>query len=152
MWQLLAHYRLGESPFEKTKMTMAHPVEKTSVGTKLLLGVFAVGGIGLGHNPLGGALIVSRPGFSPDSDFVAEKLKTSTRTLRRKLKEENASYQQILYEVRYQLAKGYLSNSTLRLEEVSVLLDYSTPGNFSAAFKRWHGSSPRQFRQHSPQA
>lgn len=93
------------------------------------------------------ALIIARPGYFPDIEFVAEKLHTSIRTLRRKLKEENSSYQQILDEVRYQLAKDYLSNSTMPLDEVSVLLDYSTPGNFSVAFKRWHGLSPRQFRQ-----
>ena len=31
--------------------------------------------------------------------------------------------------------------------EISVLLGYSTPGNFSAAFKRWHGIPPREFRK-----
>jgi AraC-like DNA-binding protein len=61
--------------------------------------------------------------------------------------DEDSSYQQILTEVRYQLAREYLGTSSLPLEEVSVLLGYSTPGNFSHAFKRWHGSSPRQYRQ-----
>jgi AraC-like DNA-binding protein len=27
------------------------------------------------------------------------------------------------------------------------MLGYSSPGNFTYAFKRWHGSSPRQYRQ-----
>jgi AraC-like DNA-binding protein len=92
-------------------------------------------------------LIVARPGFFPDIDYVAEKLYMTSRTLRRRLSEENSSYQQILGEVRYQLAREYLSTSTLPLEEISVLLGYSAPGNFTHAFKRWHGSSPRQFRQ-----
>jgi len=91
-------------------------------------------------------LIVARPGFFPDIDYVAEKLKVSTRTLRRRLADEGSSYQQILDEVRYKLAQDYLGNSTLPVEEISVLLGYSTPGNFSAAFKRWHGDSPREFR------
>ena len=55
--------------------------------------------------------------------------------------------QDILAEVRYELAREYLSTSSLPLEEISVLLGYSAPGNFSNAFKRWHGSSPRSFRQ-----
>ena len=93
------------------------------------------------------ALIVARPGFFPDIDYVAEKLKVSTRTLRRKLGEEGGSYQQILDEVRYSLARDYLTNSTLPLEEISIMLGCSTAGNFSAAFKRWHGNAPRQFRQ-----
>lgn len=92
-------------------------------------------------------IIVSRPGYFPDIDFVAEKLNTTSRTLRRRLAREGSSYQAILSEVRYQLALDYLANSSLPLEEISVLLGYSAPGNFSNAFKRWHGSSPRAYRQ-----
>jgi AraC-like DNA-binding protein len=94
-------------------------------------------------------LIVARPGYFPDIDYVAESLNTTSRTLRRRLADENSSYQQILAEVRYQLACEYLGTSSLPLEEISVLLGYSTPGNFSHAFKRWHGNSPRQYRQES---
>ncbi len=91
-------------------------------------------------------IIVSRPGYFPDIDFVAEKLNMTGRTLRRKLAKEQSSFQNILAEVRYELAREYLATSSLPLEEISVLLGYSAPGNFSNAFKRWHGSSPRQFR------
>lgn len=92
-------------------------------------------------------LVVARPGYFPDIDYVAEKLNLTSRTLRRRLAEESTSYQQILGDVRYQLAREYLATSTLPLEEIAVLLGYSAPGNFTHAFKRWHGSSPRQFRQ-----
>jgi AraC-like DNA-binding protein len=92
-------------------------------------------------------MIVARPGYFPDIDYVAEKLNMTSRTLRRKLAREESSYQDILSEVRYELAREYLATSTLPLEEISVLLGYSAPGNFSNAFKRWHGSSPRDFRQ-----
>ncbi len=92
-------------------------------------------------------LIIARPGYFPDIDYVAEKLHMTSRTLRRRLSAEGSSYQQLLSELRYQLAREYLETSSLPLEEISVLLGYSTPGNFSHAFKRWHGSSPRQYRQ-----
>ncbi|PLW69244.1 AraC family transcriptional regulator [Pseudohalioglobus lutimaris] len=92
-------------------------------------------------------LIVARPGYFPDIDYVAEKLNMTSRTLRRKLCREGSCYQDILAEVRYQLAQEYLATSTLPLEEISILLGYSAPGNFSNAFKRWHGSSPRDFRR-----
>lgn len=95
------------------------------------------------------SLIVARPGYFPDIDYVAERLNLTSRTLRRRLAEEDSSFQQILAEVRYQLAREYLGTSQLPVEEISVLLGYSTPGNFTHAFKRWHGSSPRQFRQES---
>ena len=90
-------------------------------------------------------------GYS-ESDLVARlkaDLDFTSRTLRRKLNAEGSSYQQILSAVRYQLAREYLSTSSLPLEEISVLLGYSSPGNFTNAFKRWHGSSPRRFRQES---
>ena len=92
-------------------------------------------------------LIVARPGYFPDIDYVAEKLNMTSRTLRRKLSREGSSYQDILAEVRYELAREYLATSTLPLEEISQLLGYSAPGNFSNAFKRWHGASPREYRQ-----
>lgn len=91
-------------------------------------------------------IIVARPGYFPDIDYVAEKLNMTSRTLRRKLAREDSSFQQILSEVRYELAREYLATSMLPLEEISVLLGYSAPGNFSNAFKRWHGSSPREYR------
>jgi AraC-like DNA-binding protein len=92
-------------------------------------------------------LMVARPGYFPDIDYVAEKMNITSRTLRRRLAGENSSYQQILAELRYQLAREYLGTSSLPLEEISVLLGYSAPGNFTHAFKRWHGTSPRQYRQ-----
>lgn len=92
-------------------------------------------------------LIVARPGYFPDIDFVAEKLKLTTRTLRRRLSAENSSYQAILDEVRYGLAREYLTTSRMTLEEIAALLGYSTAGNLSQAFKRWHGVSPRQYRK-----
>ena len=94
-------------------------------------------------------LIVARPGYFPDIDYVAAKLNIISRTLRRRLADEGSSYQQILADVRYQLAQEYLSTSSLPLEEIAAMLGYSTPGNFSHAFKRWHGSPPSQFRQAS---
>lgn len=92
-------------------------------------------------------LIVARPGYFPDIDYVAEKLNMNSRTLRRRLVAEGSNFQQILAEVRYQLALEYLATSNLPVEEISVLLGYSAPGNFTHAFKRWHGTSPRQCRK-----
>jgi AraC-like DNA-binding protein len=94
-------------------------------------------------------LIVARPGFFPDIDYVAAKLNITSRTLRRRLGEEGSSYQQILADVRYQLAQEYLSTSSIPVEEIATMLGYSNPGNFTHAFKRWHGSSPRRFREAS---
>lgn len=92
-------------------------------------------------------LIMATPGKFPDIDSVAGRLNMTSRTLRRRLSAEDSNFQEILAEVRYQLAREYLATSNLPLEEISTMLGYSAPGNFSNAFKRWHGCSPREFRQ-----
>lgn len=94
-------------------------------------------------------LIISRPGFFPGIDYVAEKLGLSDRTLRRRLKEEGSTYRKILDEIRFELAREYLADTQLPIDEIAVLLGYTEPGNFCHAFRRWGGQSPRSWRQNA---
>jgi len=96
-------------------------------------------------------LLLARPGHFPGIDQVADQLHVSVRTLRRRLSEEGSSFRELLEEVRFQLAKEYLQDTRLPLAEIAELLDYTEPGNFSHAFRRWSGQSPRGFRQHHAQ-
>lgn len=91
-------------------------------------------------------LIVARPGYFPDIEYVAEKLNMTSRTLRRRLAQEDSAFARILAEVKYELAREYLATSTLPMEEISALLGYSAAGNFTHAFQRWHGCPPRDYR------
>lgn len=91
-------------------------------------------------------LVLARPGFFPDIEYVAEKMGVSARTLRRRLKEEGTSYRGMLDEVRLGLASEYLANSRLPMDEISRLLGYTESGNFSHAFRRWTGQSPSEWR------
>ena len=95
-------------------------------------------------------LVLARPGFFPDIDYVAEKLGLSTRTLRRRLKAEGSSYRELLDEIRFGLAKEYLGETNLPIEEISALLGYTEPGNFSHAFRRWSGEPPSVWRDGGP--
>jgi AraC-like DNA-binding protein len=92
-------------------------------------------------------MILARPGYVPDVEFIAEKMGMSVRTLRRRLGEEGSGYRELLDEIRYGMAKDYLTGTKLPLEEISGLLGYTEPGNFSHAFRRWSGESPRSYRQ-----
>lgn len=92
-------------------------------------------------------LVLARPGYFPDIDAVAERMEMSTRTLRRRLKEEGRSYRELLDEVRYGLAKEYLADTSLPMEEIATLLGYTEPGNFSHAFRRWSGHAPSEWRR-----
>ena len=91
-------------------------------------------------------LILARPGYFPDIEYLAEKLNMSIRTLRRRLRDEGSSYRVLLDEIRHRLAREYLGQTQLSMEEISGLLGYTEAGNFSHAFKRWSGFSPREWR------
>ena len=94
-------------------------------------------------------LMLARPGYFPDIDALAEKIGMSARTLRRRLKNEGSTFREVLKEIRYGLAREYLANTHLPMDEISLLLGYTEAGNFSHAFKRWSGLSPSLWRQHA---
>ena len=92
-------------------------------------------------------LLLGSPGSLPGMEQVAQSLNMSSRTLRRNLRVENTTFQQITDEVRRELSKRYLKNSRLNLEEIAHLVGFTEPTNFRRAFKRWEGISPRQYRR-----
>ena len=61
--------------------------------------------------------------------------------LRRRLVEENTSYQQLLDRTRQDLAQQYLQHTTLTPKEIGYLLGYSSVSNFRRAFKSWTGKT-----------
>lgn len=77
----------------------------------------------------------------PQFHEVAAQLNLSTRSLQRKLKEENTSYSQITESVKKDLAMTYLRKN-LSIKEVSYLMGYTEPSSFVTAFKRWFGRTP----------
>ena len=77
---------------------------------------------------------------------MADVLAMSGRTLRRQLSALGSSYRQLLDQVRSDLARQYLENSNMSVEQVAQLLGYTETTNFRRAFKRWLGVSPRDYR------
>ena len=73
-------------------------------------------------------------------------LHISDRTLRRRLQEESTSFKEILNEVRMTMAQEYLSNTTLSIQEIAYLLEYSEASNFHRAFKNWCNKTPNDYR------
>ena len=80
------------------------------------------------------------------ADGVARALGFSRQTLFRKLKSENASYEQVLDALRQRMALRYLSGGRVSVNETAYLVGFSEPAAFSRAFKRWTGKSPREVR------
>ncbi|OQW74086.1 MAG: AraC family transcriptional regulator [Proteobacteria bacterium ST_bin13] len=80
------------------------------------------------------------------ADGVARALGFSRQTLFRKLKSEDASYEQVLDALRHRMALRYLSGGRVSVNETAYLVGFSEPAAFSRAFKRWTGKSPREVR------
>lgn len=77
---------------------------------------------------------------------LAEELRISERTLRRKLEKAGTSYSRLLDELREDLALRHLSRPGHTTEQVAELLGYADATSFRHAFKRWTGRPPRAFR------
>jgi AraC-like DNA-binding protein len=78
-------------------------------------------------------------------DDLAGRLAMSSRTFKRKLEEQETSYSKLLEELRRSQATELL-RSELSIAEIAARLGYSDAANFTRAFRRWTGQSPRVFR------
>lgn len=77
---------------------------------------------------------------------VADELASTTHTLRRRLKEEGHSYQEIKDSIRRDQALELLENTDMSIQELSERLGFSEAAAFNRAFKKWTGLSPSSFR------
>lgn len=82
----------------------------------------------------------------PRKELIARQLGMNARTLQRRLSEEGTSYQQVLNELRLELAQHYLRHSTLTIDEIGVRLGFAEPRSFHRSFKQWTGMTPGEFR------
>lgn len=92
-------------------------------------------------------MMMQTPGEFPDMETVAEKLHMTTRSLRRKLQEEDTSFVAITDDVRCSLAIEYLKTTIMSTDDIALLLGFSEPTNFRRAFKRWTGKTTKDYRQ-----
>jgi AraC-like DNA-binding protein len=86
-------------------------------------------------------------GRRPAIEDIADALHLSSRTLQRRLQDEGSSFQKILEEARHRLARHYLNNSVLELNEAAYLLGYEDSNSFVRAFRTWEGVPPARWRE-----
>jgi len=91
-------------------------------------------------------ILIGQPNNFPSPADIAQQLGTSERNLRRQLKEQGSSYQQILDRVRADIAIGYLRDTQLPLEDIAHLLGFSESSSFYRAFKKWTDKAPSSYR------
>ena len=86
-------------------------------------------------------------GQRPTIEDIANALHISSRTIQRRLQEEGSNFQRVLEQARHQLARQYLNNSVLELNEAAYLLGYNDANSFVRAFRTWEGVPPARWRE-----
>ncbi len=87
------------------------------------------------------------PADWPDAAGIAARLHVAEATLRRKLRQEGASYQEIKDALRYEIACAALADSELTVADVASAAGFAEPSAFYRAFKGWSGLSPAAYRE-----
>lgn len=79
-------------------------------------------------------------------DNAARQTGISVSTLQRILKTYGTTYQETLDEIRYEIARDLLENTSAPMTDIASRLGYNHQGNFSRAFTRWEGVTPAAYR------
>lgn len=93
------------------------------------------------------ALLPREEGGFHTLEETAKRLHMSGRTLKRRLREHGATFSQLVEEQRRHMATLLLRSPDPSIEEIADRLGYSDPANFTRAFRRWTGRTPRAFRR-----
>ncbi|WP_159982750.1 MULTISPECIES: AraC family transcriptional regulator [unclassified Novosphingobium] len=80
------------------------------------------------------------------SSEVARALNIHNRTLRRRLKDEGTTFQEVKDDVRRDLTLYYLRQTQIDFRRISEKLGFAEQAVFSRSCRRWFGQSPTQLR------
>ena len=79
-------------------------------------------------------------------DAVSESINITPRTLQRKLAQEGTSFNELLKDVRVNIASEFLLTTRLSVEQIADRMGYHDSAAFSNAFKKMAGVTPKIFR------
>jgi AraC-like DNA-binding protein len=82
----------------------------------------------------------------PAFETISSALNMSAPTLRRRLKREGTTFQQLKDEARCEAAKLCLDRPDLSINEVALQMGFTDPSAFHRSFKKWTRQTPGQFR------
>jgi AraC-like DNA-binding protein len=80
-------------------------------------------------------------------DDVAGTLSMHRRTLNRRLKAQGTTYQQVLDQVRLDVARQLLADSDISLDDLAATLGYAGVSPFMRTCRRWTGTTPGRWRR-----
>ena len=88
----------------------------------------------------------------PAFDTIAHALHMSSPTLRRRLRREGVTFQQLKDDCRREAAISYLRDSEESINAIAYLTGFTDPSAFHRSFKKWLGMTPGAFRDQSRSA
>lgn len=91
-------------------------------------------------------LLNSRADNMPSISQVAGEFHMAERTLRHQLAMENVTFRDLVVSTRIAIAKRYLQQTRLSIQEIAYLLGYSQAQSFYRVFKKAVGITPEAFR------
>jgi len=83
----------------------------------------------------------------PSADRIAGLFSMNRRTMNRRLNALGTTYQQVVDEVSFEIARQMLEHSTMDMAEIAAIFDYANVSAFARAFRRWSGTTPAQWRK-----
>jgi len=84
----------------------------------------------------------------PCEERAAGQLEMSTRTLRRRLREEGTTFREITREILFANARARLAERGLTIREIAEALGYADAAHFTRFFRRRAGVPPSVYREH----
>ncbi len=82
----------------------------------------------------------------PDFATISRALAMSAPTLRRRLRREGTTFQQLKDEARCEAARLALSRPEPSINEIALQLGFTDPSVFHRCFRKWTGQTPGQYR------
>jgi AraC-like DNA-binding protein len=82
----------------------------------------------------------------PSFETISAALHMSAPTLRRRLKSEGTTFQQLKDTCRCEAAKDYLARQEISINQVAVQMGFTDPSAFHRSFKKWTGQTPGEYR------
>lgn len=87
------------------------------------------------------------PEGEPSLAEAADAFHTSGRSLQRKLKAEESSFQKVIEDTRRALVERHLMSPGMSLTQLTFLLGFADVSSFSRAFRKWYGVAPSRYRE-----
>ena len=83
------------------------------------------------------------------ADEVADLFSMHRSTLSRHLNELGTSFQDLVSEVRFEIARQLLEDSRMEIIQIASILGYSNASAFTRAFRKWSSTTPALWRENT---